>query len=312
MNEKQMLKMLLISVSIVTITITMIVLLMLNIFSINSAENPYNKTDGVCLIFIFSYAITLYFIPKIDNIVEKIYLKLNEPKNKDIEIKYYRELIEKYSIGAIIKCYGKEIDYKDQLVATLLRLSLTNKIKIYNERIEVINEEGLSPSEKMFIKACKGVLVYSKSEIKSEIDKDNCNDALQTDLFNKNTINKSTTKYYTFGLILWLINWFFDINQIGNGIILLIFIANFILIPFSLFAVRYKTIIYRTEKGKETQYKLIGLRNFLKDYSNISDRKLEEITIWNEYMIYAIIFDLKGKLDSESYNMYMNYIKDFL
>ena len=50
--------------------------------------------------------------------------------------------------------------------------------------------------------------------------------------------------------------------------------------------------------------KLNGLKNFLTEFSVINERQIEEITMWDYYVIYAIIFDLKGKLDREVKALY--------
>ncbi len=55
----------------------------------------------------------------------------------------------------------------------------------------------------------------------------------------------------------------------------------------------------RTEKGQELYTKLIGLKKFLKDFSVIDERKKEKLYIWEDYMIYVILFDLPGLLDKE-------------
>ena len=227
-------------------------------------------------------------------------------------------MIEKYSIGALVKCYGKKVKYNDLLVAILLRLAINKKIEIQNGKINVLSEENLSPSEYMFIKACKGCRTYTKRNIRNLLEEDKINDALETDLFSKNMASSSRAEWYplSFGLVLWILNFFAIIlspiiYKNNEFIVMLCFISHFLVI-FSLFFVTSRKIIYRTEKGKETQHKLYGLNRFLRDYSNINNRKIEEIKIWDEYIIYAIIFNFKGILNIEAYKTYKEYIRKII
>ena len=48
------------------------------------------------------------------------------------------------------------------MVCTLLRLISIKKVKLNNEKIEIIDDEGLSPSEFMFVKSCDEFSVYTK------------------------------------------------------------------------------------------------------------------------------------------------------
>ena len=60
-----------------------------------------------------------------------------------------------------------------------------------------------------------------------------------------------------------------------------------------------KKIYIKTKQGKLLSDKLNGLKKFLIEYSIINERQIEEISVWDYYIIYAIIFDLKGNLDRD-------------
>lgn len=315
MDDKQMSKRLFKIVIIATVCFTLISLVVLNLMAIKSGqENLMNKIPAMFTLFVFIYAIMLYIIPILVKRIEKEYIAVNEKYDTDMEIEYYRELVENYSIGALVKCYGEKVNYRDQLVATLLRLSLNEKIKMDEERIQVIEEEGLSPTEFLFVKSCKNCKIYTKNNVKSLLEKDNVEDALQTDLFSKNTVTHFGIKDKTlrFGVILGVLNFIALIltkENSGNSITVLSFIAECLLVSgMILAALRERTVLYRTEKGKEIQQKLKGLKRFLTDYSSIADKKVEAIKIWDEYIIYAILFNMKGKLNLEAYNIYKKYI----
>ena len=58
--------------------------------------------------------------------------------------------------------------------------------------------------------------------------------------------------------------------------------------------------LVKTEKGKEIYLKLKGLKNYLKDFGNFNDKSLKEISLWNEYILYAIILNESSSLSVEA------------
>lgn len=316
----------------ILLIIVVISTIFLTIVSVNLVDRvllKYNeavisiKMSIVLSLFILSYVVSLWIIVPVEKIIEVIYVKSNEKYSKQIDYQYYREIIRDYPIGALIECYGEKVSAKDELVAILLKLVLHKKIVLENSQINIIDETGLSLSEAMFIKACRGVKVYRKKYIKYQIKEDNRNDAWQTDLFReeKNLVSDFKGKAVDFGLRLWLLNFILYFSSsifLSKGsadwYILMEFVCVF-LVLINLILVAYffgKMIMIRTEKGKEIQYQLMGLKNFLKDYGNIRHKKIEDIQIWDEYIIYAILFNLKGKLDLDAYNTYKKYIEQLI
>ena len=47
------------------------------------------------------------------------------------------------------------------------------------------------------------------------------------------------------------------------------------------------------------------LEKFIKDFSMLKDKSIEEITLWDDYMIYAIMLDVDGKIN-KSINEFAN------
>lgn len=61
----------------------------------------------------------------------------------------------------------------------------------------------------------------------------------------------------------------------------------------------------RTLKGKELLNKAYGLKNFLKDFSLIKNRKEKELVLWEYYLIYASILGVNVKINDEVINKYV-------
>jgi len=73
----------------------------------------------------------------------------------------------------------------------------------------------------------------------------------------------------------------------------------------SLAIYRNKTPFYRTKKGEELNKILEGLKLYLKDYSNMKDKNSDMFYIWDDYLIYSIIFHQNDVAMSK----YLKYIE---
>ncbi len=77
---------------------------------------------------------------------------------------------------------------------------------------------------------------------------------------------------------------------------IIIGIISFIIIGKLLKRLPIKLKIKYTDKGKEEFAKWHGLRNFLIDFSKIDDREIREITLWEEYLVYATAMGVGSKV----------------
>ena len=78
----------------------------------------------------------------------------------------------------------------------------------------------------------------------------------------------------------------------------------------------YKKIVFGTEYKyyldkslKEKAYQLAGLKNFLLDFSKINDRKGQEVSLWEDYLIYAQLMGIADKVEIQFENIYPDYNK---
>ena len=60
----------------------------------------------------------------------------------------------------------------------------------------------------------------------------------------------------------------------------------------------------------EEAKKLKGLKNFLKDFSKIEDREANLVVIWEEYLMYAMIFGIAKKVMKEFKDLYPDVISE--
>ena len=63
----------------------------------------------------------------------------------------------------------------------------------------------------------------------------------------------------------------------------------------------------RTNKAKELNKKLEGLKNYLKNYSMLDEIEAEAISLWEDYIIYSVIFKQNKNILSD-YKKYYEII----
>ncbi len=71
-----------------------------------------------------------------------------------------------------------------------------------------------------------------------------------------------------------------------------------------------KTIKNLTENGKAELSEVMGLKKYLEEFSLISEREADEITIWKEYMIYAALFGIADKVIDQLEKLYPDKIPE--
>lgn len=56
-----------------------------------------------------------------------------------------------------------------------------------------------------------------------------------------------------------------------------------------------------TNKGRKIFLNLMGLKEYLQDYSVIEERTKEDLILWEEYIIYSVMFGINDKIIKEVY-----------
>ncbi len=72
----------------------------------------------------------------------------------------------------------------------------------------------------------------------------------------------------------------------------------------------FSTIYNVDDRMKETAMQMAGLKEFLNEFSNISDRESIDVKLWEEYLIFAQIFGIAEKVAKEFKKLYPDVITD--
>lgn len=91
------------------------------------------------------------------------------------------------------------------------------------------------------------------------------------------------------------------------SLFLLFFMSLIILFVFPIFTIIKYIILYgslknnykRTNLGNEINNKLQGLNNFIREFSNLDERNRNELVLWEDYLIYSVLFKNNNKIYKE-------------
>lgn len=228
------------------------------------------------------------------------------------DVNFYRDILKECSIAALSYIDDFQLDVKREIVVTLLSLRLKKKIEITENGISVLESNflGLKRSEIFVLNNIIDgkVRIENEKEFLNEVQIEAVGlgmiekvseETVKTRL-NANR-NKRINKEIIFLVILAFLNYilskfvFVDDPDNVSFLIFSIFVFGSIRI-LGLTEVPYVEMqlnsYKRTPKGEEINEKLEGLKQYIKDYSMLSQAEKETLEIWEEYLLYSIIFDM--------------------
>lgn len=282
--------------------------------------NFYDKI----IFFIGSMSISLI----IDSLFVKIFQIYNEKRaikiiekkiqGEKIEYIYYREILNNYSPAILAFLYNKKINLDDVIVSTLLNLEKRKIIELENAKIKLHNNiENLEITryEKNILLYCEKIGQFDERSFKRTLCSEIKEEAITKELIYNSNSKKFNAAYIMEFIMAWLIVYilftilfFVEVSTLGIWLIAA-YALTFACIPI------YKGIqskinpIVKTKEGIEIKAKLNGLKKYIEDFSNIQNDHMEQVELFDDYVIYAIIFDLPGKLNKEVKELYI-YLKE--
>lgn len=270
-----------------------------------------------------SIAITFFIVQGIMYIVQK-YTENKEIKrieeklpNSKIEYEYYRDIIKKYSPAMLAYCYSKNINIKDSIAATLLNLIKQNKLVIINNNIQLNEKEDFSKlkfHEKLIIR-CYINREYTEERLMKKYFLSDLKEDLKRNKLLRSIMDKKINSTYIVEIFLaWqlLILLFCFPIFIEKCALVGLFIICFFLTVIDSFI--YKPIQSKinnhalSNEGVEIAAKMKGLKNYINDFSNIKNEGINNFKLFDDYVTYAIILNLPGRLNNEAQKLY-NLIK---
>lgn len=303
-----------------------------NISFDNAIPNMFEIKEYLIIIFSILFLFLFYIVVSLLKMfyltiiyigIKIAYKKYNKEKLDEIDFKnnsYYREIIEKYSPGVLSYIDDFKIGEKD-IVATLMSLELKKKIKI-EDKIKVINEnsEDLEENEKYILDKIKAnkirdinIITFEKKVISDCINDDLLEE--KTDI-KKKVIRKVVICILIYALVIIGFHFLpvaFNKIQSDNWAVILLFMVIILIIFLTMFIFPFTTIIYinsyyfmnklnpyaRNKKSKDINFKLEGLKKYIKEYSLLNQKEYKDIVMWENYLIYSVILEQNTEIVNE-------------
>ncbi len=301
----------------------------INLDAINTVESlGIKEYASICffMVFVFSFYIIVslfksFYLTILYIGIRVAYRKYNKEKLDKIDFKnnsYYRDIISKYSPAVLSYIDDFKLEEKD-IVATLMSLELKQKLTIKDD-IKIINdsEENLDENEKYIFKKLKSNTLKNINmlEFEEKVKKD----CLDYNLLEENKdIKKKIIKKVIFTVCIYIliVVGFFNFptfyNNIPNKNIAILLLPVMFILFFIMIILPFSTIVYiksyyrmnkqnpyiRNKQARNINEKLEGLRNYMKDFSQLSESQYNEIVLWEDYLIYSVILGQNSKIVKE-------------
>ena len=248
-----------------------------------------------------------------------VYLREKKMKKTAFNMEYFRDFPASYGPEVLEFLIDKNVTEKS-LSATILNLIYKKVLKVevidrklkddYKLVLQEYDESTLTETERIALNLIINEVGNSKEVVLSTIKKhcstlsnantvmDLYNDFIKTsknlgknELFFAKTpgIVASTIIFSLLGIILAFISFGLDLSWLGIIIIILmIFLIIFVI-----------TRKFYTKKGAEHYAKWMAHKKFLEDFSRFNEKELPEVTLWDKYLVYAVVLDCADKLSKD-------------
>lgn len=246
--------------------------------------------------------------------------KKNLTYNANKDILYYRDILKDLTPFEISILANLNIEEKKDIVATILWYQQKNYIDIKNEQIIFNSDVKLNKKDELFLNFLK-TNDYGYLESYKNISYKDLKEKKYI-VENKYKLNIAKNIILIFGLfiitiVLILLNIFFVKNMIIQKTIDLLLIVIIFFIIYKKIASIVTSYINktnnfrRTKLGEEKITYIHALQNFIHDFSNLKDYNKEQILLWEDFLIYAIVLEQNDKIIEDITKLFKNkYFND--
>lgn len=282
---------------------------------------------NILIILGISLAITLFkniFLIILFIVIKLVNKKIRKEKlNKD-DFKrskdYYRDILYGYGACELSWIDDFKLEIPKDIIAELLQLENKKFIKINENNIELLENfdtNTLNETQKYLLSCIEDGKVKNVSQIK--LQETVRKDALQHKIVEQREESKKKKKKRMIKAILIAVivnivmkvafNIISEMNFENNMIPIISFIIYaivFIIFSFYPIILIISYIIYnikstldpyfRTKEGEELNRSIEGLKNYLKDYTLLDKQEKDGIVVWEEYLVYSVLFNQNKKM----------------
>lgn len=290
------------------------------IFLIYYIEENYELTNylwGFNIIVLI--ATPLYYL--IHTLREKRKTKIIEDNTiiKNIDFKYYRDIIDNYS-PALLSFILDGTEIKKDFSASVIYLInkgyleiKDNKVSRTNKKIDELSEDLqlICNNIDQILDTIKNQTAKMKSQKRNDIIvsyskmlMDKWNKSIQKQAIDKGLVTiRDSFRLTSILSILCIIESIYTFSLEAWGLWIFSIFLVFVMMLIKVWAYDENKWI-KTQKGYDIYTKIIGLKNYIKDFSMLSEADIKKINLWEDYLIYAIIFNNTSKLSKEALEFY--------
>ena len=295
----------------------------------NEFESYFKQKMYINILIILGISLGITLFKNIFLIILFIVIKLvnkkirKEKLNKD-DFKrskdYYRDILYGYGACELSWIDDFKLEIPKDIIAELLQLENKKFIKINENNIELLENfdtNTLNETQKYLLSCIEDGKVKNVSQIK--LQETVRKDALQHKIVEQREESKKKKKKRMVKAILIAVivnivmkvafNIISEMNFENNMIPIISFIIYaivFIIFSFYPMILIISYIIYnikstldpyfRTKEGEELNRSIEGLKNYLKDYTLLDKQEKDGIVVWEEYLVYSVLFNQNKKM----------------
>lgn len=286
-----------------------------------------NEANGVTFIVVFILIVGVIILTMLPFLIIYIIVRRNVIKNKRKnhvfeainDIEYYRNDFGEMSPALISLMANLDIENKKDITAMLLYYKLNNIISISKNQIVINKNVSLKESDNNFFKWFKSRSTVDLNVWKNEVKKE----AIEQGYVKEDNDNKRGCRFAV-SLYIILITLFailiaaFGAYNGNNAFIIMTLIESLIIVSTIMFFSIWIVLAYfvsdklsrkdikRTKEENELTEKIYAMKNFIHDFSNLSQASKESLCMWEYFLIYAIVLEENETILDEIKGYYNN------
>lgn len=277
-------------------------------------------------VYLFMYG-TFRFFHNIGKNAGKIVRKEGSKYEKTLGSEYIRELPNYYTPALVSFVQDQAIEYNKDILGTILHLINKGYLAIENDKLVSRNKDisQLHLHEKYIYQCILNNIEVKFSDYKNALIEDAYKLELMKKADNSKFVLKGIFKIF-FGrawLPIFLCAFVITIMPLSETIGIVIIIMLVLAMPIFMFARLGKGISYLiaagtrkvelSNKGKLDQEKIYMFKNFLKEFTSMDKKNVQEIHMWDEYLTYALVLGVNKKIyEDENLRNIVNRVQEII
>jgi len=236
-------------------------------------------------------------------------------------LEYYRDILTDISPLLVSYVENYHLRYKTDIVAFLLKMYADGKINFQDGKV-IKDEKAILSRDELRIYHIT-TLKFSNAVKKARLEDEMYKEAVENGYIEEKQ-NKTLQKlmsYISAVLVLgaiFILVVIYVINELDLPILpsivigIIIFIFLFCLLCVLTGYVNYNKGYVLTPKGADLREKIFGLKRFIKDFSMLNQKEKEDVMLWDDFLVYSVIFGQNKKIKRDilqHYNIDYKIIK---